>query len=169
VTTVVGADRFYDVAKRLRGAANRKDLVKEMRTGITKAVPALREAVKAHAADYLPDAYAAEILPSLRFRTNTKTSGDTVTVTMTVTATGQGGNARQIGDLEDGDLRHPVFGRTRALSRHAVHRATSMANPWVNQSVKPNFVSEPMTEAAPAVRKEIEAAVDRVLTKITGG
>lgn len=153
MTTVVGADRFHTVARKLKGAADRKELVKEMRTGILKAVPALREAVKAQAADYLPDKYAAELAPSLRFRTTTKTGGSTVTVAQTVTASGRGGSARHVGDLEDGDLRHPVFYR----------RA------WVNQRVKPRFVAEPMTEKAPAVRKEIEAAVDRVLTKLTGG
>ncbi len=169
MTTVVGADKFHTVARRLKGAANRKDLVKEMRKGITDAVPALRDAVRESADEHLPDNYAAELVPSLRFRTNTAVSGSTVWVTLAVTAVGQGGNARRVGDVEDGDLRHPVFGRTRALSRHAVHRATSTANPWVNQRVKPRFVAEPMTEAAPAVRKEIEAAVDRVLNKITGG
>lgn len=169
MSAVVGADKFHTVARRLKGAADRKDLVKEMRKGITSAVPALREAVRESAPEHLPDRYAAELVPSLRFRTNTAVSGSTVRVTVAVTATGRGGNARQVGDLEDGDLRHPVFGRTRALKRHAVHRATSMPNPWVNQRVKPRFVAEPMTEKAPAVRQQIEAAVDRVLAKLTGG
>jgi hypothetical protein len=116
--------------------------------------------VRESASEHLPDRYAAELVPSLRFRTNTAVSGSTVRVTVAVMATGRGGSARQVGDLEDGDLRHPVFGRRRKSGR---------PNPWAHQRVKPNFVSEPMTEAAPAVRKEIEAAVDRVLTQITGG
>jgi hypothetical protein len=169
VTYVRGADRFHVVARRLRDTANRKELVAELRKGILAATPDLKDAVRDHAADFLPDAYAAELVPSLRMRTNTSVSGLAVTVTLTVTATGRGGNPRQVGDLEDGDLRHPVFGRTRALKRHAVHRATSRLNPWVKQRVRPGFVSEPMTKAAPAVRRQIEDAVDRVLKKITQG
>ncbi len=165
---VVGADRFRVVARRLRLAADRKELTRELRKGILDAVPALKDAVRQDAPDYLPNAYAAELVPSLRMTTATTTSGDQVTVRISVTAKGHGGNPRQVGDLEDGDLRHPVFGRTRALKRHAKHKATSRANPWVNQRVKAGFVSKPMLGKQPAVRREIEQAVDRVLDKITG-
>jgi len=166
---VTGGDRFRVVARRLRTAADRKDLTRELRKGILDAVPALKDAVREAAPGYLPDRYVTELLPSLRMTTSTTTTGDQVTVRISATAKGQGGNARQVGDLEAGVLRHPVYGRTRALKRHALHRATSMKNPWVVQAVKSGFVTEPMTGAAPAVRAEIEAAVDRVLNKISGG
>ncbi len=165
---VVGADRFRVVARRLRLAADRKDLTRELRKGILDAVPALKDAVRKDAAAYLPDAYAAELVPSLRMTTSSRLSGDQVTVTIAVTANGRGGNPRQVATAEAGRLKHPVFGRTRALKRHALHKATSQKNPWVNQRVKPGFVTKPMLGQQPAVRREIEAAVDRVLDKITG-
>ncbi|MFG3702381.1 hypothetical protein ACGF5C_31540 [Micromonospora sp. NPDC047620] len=165
---VRGGDRFTLVARRLKGAADRKDLVRELRKGILDAVPALKDAVRTDAPAYLPDRYAAELVPSLRMTTSTSTGGSQVTVTIHVSAKGAKGNARQVGDVEAGRLKHPVFGRTRALKRHALHRATSQLNPWVTQAVKPGFVTEPMSEGRPAVRREIEAAVDRVLNKITG-
>ncbi len=165
---VRGADRFQVVARRLRLAADRKDLTRELRKGILDAVPALKDAVRADAATYLPDAYVAELVPSLRMTTSSTLSGDQVTVRLSVTAKGKGGNPRQVGDLEGGDLRHPVFGRTRPLKRHAKYRATSQANPWAAQRVKAGFVSKPMLGRQPTVRREIEAAVDRVLNKITG-
>ncbi|MCX4474811.1 hypothetical protein OOK41_31620 [Micromonospora sp. NBC_01655] len=166
---VQGGDRFQVVARRLRTAAERKDLVKELRKGILDAVPALKAAVRADAAAYLPDRYARELVPSMRMTTATTTTGDQVTVRITTTAKGAGGNPRQVAGLEGGRLKHPVFGRSRPLKRHAKHRATSRANPWVTQAVKPKFVTEPMTAARPAVRAEIEAAVDRVLDQITRG
>lgn len=165
---VHGGDRFRVVARRLRTAADRKDLVRELRKAILDAVPALKDAVREGAPAYLPDAYAAELVPSLRMTTATTTSGDQVTVRISTTAKGAKGNPRQVGDLEAGRVKHPVFGRTRPLRRHAKHKATSQLNPWVTQTVKPRFVTEPMAAKKPAVRKEIEAAVDRVLDKITG-
>ncbi len=165
---VVGADRFKVVARRLRTAADRKDLTRELRKGILDAVPALKDAVREQADSYLPDRYAAELVPSLRMTTATTTTGGQVTVRISTVAKGKGGNPRQVGDLERGLLKHPVHGRTRRLKRHAVHRATSRRNPWVTQAVKPGFVTRPMEAAAPAVRKQIEAGVDRVLNKITG-
>ncbi|WP_319460089.1 hypothetical protein [Micromonospora sp. RTP1Z1] len=165
---VRGADRFRVVARRLRTAADRKDLTRELRKGILDAVPELKDAVKSEAHAYLPDRYAGELVPSLRMTTSSTLTGDQVTVRISVTAKGKGGHARQVGALEDGDLRHPVFGRTRALKRHAVHKATSRVNPWVNQNVRAGWVSKPMLARQPAVRKQIEAAVDRVLDKITG-
>lgn len=166
---VVGGDRFTLVARRLHGAADRKDLVRELRKGILDAVPALKDAVRADASAYLPDRYAAELVPSLRMTTATSVAGDQVTVRITTAAKGAKGNARQIGDLEAGRVKHPVFGRSRRLRRHALHRATSQRNPWVTQAIRPRFVTEPMTQARGGVRREIEAAVDRVLDKITKG
>jgi hypothetical protein len=165
---VVGVDRFRAVTRRLRTAADRRDLTRELRKGILDAVPALKDAVKADAADYLPNTYAAELVPSLRFTTSASLTGDQVTVTVAVTAAGARGHPRQVATEEAGRLKHPVFGRTRPLRRHAKHRATSKANPWVTQAVRPGFVSKPMLAARPEVRREIEAAVDRVLDKITG-
>lgn len=167
-TQVVGGDRFRVVARRLRTAADRKDLVRELRKGILDAVPALKDAVRGQAVGYLPDRYARELVPSLRMTTATSVAGDQVTVRLSVTAKGKGGSARQLGDIEGGALRHPVFGRTRPLKRHARHKATSKSNPWVTQKVRPGFVTEPMLAARPQVRREIEEAVDRVLDKITG-
>lgn len=166
---VSGGDRFRVVTRRLRGAADRKDLVRELRKGILDAVPALKDAVRDQAAGYLPDRYAAELVPSLRMTTATSVAGDQVTVRITTAAKGAKGNARQVGDLEAGKLKHPVYGRTRALRRHAVHKATSRRNPWVSQAVTPRFVSGPMEGERAQVRREIEAAVDRVLDKITRG
>lgn len=157
------------VARRLQGAADRKAMVRELRRGILDAVPALKQAVRDSADEFLPDTYAAELVPSLKFTTATSTAGDQVTVRLTVTARGPGGSPRHIGAIEDGDLRHPVFGRTRGIKRHAKHKATSKANPWVVQRVTPGVVTEPMGRGRPAVRKQIEAAVDRVLDQISGG
>lgn len=166
---VHGVDRFRSVTRRLRTAANRKDLVKELRKGILDAVPELKDAVRADAAAYLPDRYAAELVPSLRMSTSSSLTGDQVTVRISVTARGKGGHARQVGEVEAGRLKHPVYGRTRPLKRHWKYKATSMANPWVTQAVKPGFGTKPMLAKRPAVRKQIEAAVDRVLDKITKG
>lgn len=165
---VVGADRFRVVSRRLRTAADRKDLTRELRKAILDAVPELKDAVRADAAAYLPDTYAAELVPALRMTTSSNLSGDQVTVRISVTAKGVKGHDRQVGTLEAGRLRHPVFGRTRALKRHWVHKATSQLNPWATQTVKPGFVTKPMLAARPAVRREIEQAVDRVLDKIAG-
>lgn len=166
---VRGVDRFRRAARALRTAADRKELTREMRKGILDAVPALKDAVRDGASVYLPDRYAAELAPALRMTTSTSTTGDQVTVRISTTAKGRGGHPRQVDQLEAGTLRHPVFGRTRALKRHAKHKATSMKNPWSAQAVRPRFVTEPMTNAAPQVRPKIEAAVDRVLDKIARG
>ncbi|MCX4468722.1 hypothetical protein OOK41_00050 [Micromonospora sp. NBC_01655] len=62
----------------------------ELRKGILDAVPALKAAVRADAAAYLPDRYARELVPSMRMTTATTTTGDQVTGTDALAAKGCG-------------------------------------------------------------------------------
>jgi hypothetical protein len=144
---VVGTGRFRDVARALRLAD--ASMTKKLRKKISDAVPPLRDAVRTHAPEYLPDNYAEVLVPDLRFATRTDTAGAEVRVTVNVTA-----KRRYLDDLERGRLSHPLWG-----NRHH----------WYRQATKPRVVTEPMEGAVDEVRKKIENAVDEVLDEIVRG
>ena len=59
---------------------------------------------------------------------------------------------KDVARINDGILRHPVYGNREV---------------WVSQDIRPGFFDDPVRHGGPEVRREIEAAVQRVIRKIT--
>jgi hypothetical protein len=72
--------------------------------------------------------------------------------------------------MDRGELRHPVFGRSRRLKLRSALRkrlgAGRSVNPWVEQRIKPGLVVEPAMRAMPAAVQKLDEAVHRVTEKI---
>lgn len=68
---------------------------------------------------------------------------------------------REVERLEQGMLRHPVFGRTRRLKSGLL-----MKNPWSAQKIRSGFFSTPIKYATPQAIKRLDAALGRVLDQI---
>lgn len=84
---------------------------------------------------------------------------------------------RDVVALNQGRLRHPVFGRyRRALRRSAtktvagkqmtIAAGSAYKNPWVLQTIKPGWWDDPVNRARPRALKAIQASVDDVVKKI---
>lgn len=143
-----GTHDLATMARRLK-AAGRGDLRKELLAGIResgkKAVPDIRRV----AADTLPKRGGlADKVASQPYsvRTSLALSGAKVSIV--------GRGMKELSDIDEGRLRHPVFGdRSR----------------WSQQSVTPGFFSQTIARRAPAIRDDIEKSMGHIAAEITGG
>lgn len=146
---VTGAAELRRLGERLKHEGE-KDLQKELRRGVTKAVRPLQKAVKADLGQYTPSGYTPVLRKALRLRTSNRAGG----VRINAVAAGKS-KRRAIAKINAGVLRHPVFGHYR--------------QPWVNQAIRPGFFYEPLRRGAPIVRREIEGVMKRIAARIARG
>lgn len=156
---VLGARELQDVARRFR-EAGRKDLTRELRRALDKAVEPTEQAIVVGLPHYLPDRYAAVLSKSLRFKTSMKTTGRDVSVRLVLTAHGVK-TERQIRTLNNpGLLRHPVFPRGRRSTWNWVRRP---------QHVRAGLFDEPVEAQRHRIRSDVVHAMHNVAQKITKG
>ena len=162
--TVTGGDKLRAVALELRrqGTAGRA-LGRELDRGLREAARDVETEVRRHTDDYMPRGYEQVFRRALEFRTVVR---KTYEHRVTLTATGRGrSRERDLRRMDEGELRHPVYGRWRA--RRGVNRGKhKLANPWVAQRIRVGWFTEPAQRAAPAAAKRMEQALNRVADKI---
>lgn len=164
---VKGAQDAARLAGALKDAA-RTDLKRELDKGSREAGNVIAAAV----ADpnslhrYIPQEFERTFDQAIKAKVEVRLT-QSRRVTVVVWAEGKS-QRRDIQAMNTGELRHPVFSRSRRLRRHAIHKATSMANPWVEQRIRPGLVDEPAAEAMPKAIKKLDDAVGRVVAKIEG-
>lgn len=148
VFSVRGSDELTTLARRLKDAGSgdlRKELLAGIREAGKKVIPEIREAAQ----DTLPRSGGlAERVASQAYATRTSLalSGAKVSIV--------GRGMKELGDIDRGRLRHPVYG----------NRDT-----WSQQAVKPGFFSVTIAKRAPLIRKDIENALDDIAHKLTRG
>lgn len=106
---VNGAATLRRVAAQMRTEGD-KDLSRAMSRALSKATDPLRDKIRESAAETMPSGYKALFTKSLRFRLQQRGGGQSASVSLATYADGKG-ERRDIGSLEGGRLRHPVFGR----------------------------------------------------------
>jgi hypothetical protein len=136
----LGADAAR-IQRQLKAAGD-KIVTREFNKGFNRSARHLTDNVKKSAPKYLPDRYAAELVPSLKVAVR-KRGGKNPSVRLVTKAKTRRGKPRELGTLNAGQLRHPTWG----------------TSPWVGQKVKAGFHDQPMKAGAPAVRKELERAI----------
>lgn len=146
---VLGAQQYALLARRLRDAAD-KGLQRELQTALTHATGPARQQVKDELPAYLPGGYAEDFGPTLRMRTAGR-YGSGAGVRITAKAMSPRGRERFLGPLEAGTLRHPLFG---------------MRAHWFTQDVHPHFFSQPITDSAPEIRRDLITAMDAIAEQI---
>jgi len=152
------------VRKALRELGD-KGLGQQLSRGLSRAVLPLRREIRAEAVTKMPSGYGPLLSKSLRFRQSTRTSRREGQVIERVYGDGKT-ERRDVIRLDQGILRHPVFGRTRPLKRHSVWRATSKRNPWVAQAVEKGFASATVERMQPEIATAMQAVLDEVADKI---
>jgi hypothetical protein len=144
---VRGAEQLAALSRRLK-AAGEKDLQRELSKGIAKAMKPLRQELQRSAQRLPRRGGLAKRVADSKMRTTRRNTGRAVGLRLTVT------NPENIRRMDNGTVRHPVFGRRN--------------RPWVTQPVKPGWFTDPTEAAAPVVRAEVEAAMRAVTAKIDG-
>lgn len=163
--SVTGVEQLNALSRRLR-EAGREDLDRQLDKAARKAGQRVIDAVERDSDLYMPRGYEKIFRASMNFRTTVrKAHGSRITIALV--AKGKI-SARQVRNLEQGHLRHPVFGRWRR--RRGKNRGKhAYRNPWVGQRIRPHFFSEPANDTAPKVREDFLGAMRAVADKITEG
>lgn len=148
---IQGADQLVALSRRLKEAGAR-DLERELSKAITAAVKPLRKALQESARQKLPSRGGLnERVAKSRVTTKKALSGRGSGSGVRVTA---GGRKSQLSDMDQGSLRHPVYGNRQV---------------WVRQQVQPGWWTEPTEEIGPTVQAEVQKALRRVADKIERG
>lgn len=159
---ISGAREFFLLAADCRDAA-RTDLERELRAGLRRSVQPTQQAIRSAAERTMPAAggYRAVLTPALRV---TPKALSVLGIQLTVAARGQGED-RDVKRLDGGELRHPVFGRSRRGRR----RGERIANPWSVTSIPPGFATKTFERQADAIVGRLGEAMQVVADKIAGG
>jgi hypothetical protein len=161
---VDGSAQLRHVAAAIKAAGD-KTMGREMSAGLRRAVKPLQEAIRDSADETLPKAggYAAEFTRSMRFRTATRAGGRTAAVRLTTFSDGTK-ERRDIRRLEAGQLRHPVYGRSRPLRNRQ-----RVPNPWAVTTIEAGFFQRGTDKAAAVVEKEMLTVLDGLAARIAKG
>lgn len=142
---VQGGEQLVVLAQKLREHGD-KGLKKELRSGLVRAARPLPKAVRKSAMSRLPKKGGlAKRVARSKIAISARTTGSGAGVTIV------GRSGYDISSINRGRVRHLSFGHL----------------PWHNQSVRPGFWDDPLSEAATPVRREIQQVMDDVAAKIT--
>jgi hypothetical protein len=140
------------VAARLREIGE-GGLARELQKAIGDAVAPVGGEIRRGLRPHLPDRYADVLDADLKISRSSSLSGEEARVTMLASASGT--KKRKLRPLDEGVLRHPVFGNRKVT--------------WPAQAVEPGFFSGPVEDAVPQVRAAVEAALDVITEKAVNG
>lgn len=148
---VVGTADFVRVANQLRALG--KDgmvLRRELRNELKDAARPMGDAVREHVALYVPSGYAPVLAAAVTVTPMQSLRGATAGLKLRVTAKGRR-QRRQVGVIDKGILRHPVYGNRDV---------------WVSQRVKPGFASDPLYDSSDEARDQIQQAIRKAIEKV---
>lgn len=161
---VSGAARLHQLAARMR-AEGRKDLLRQMGDALAKAADPLKGKIREEASAVMPaeGGYKAVFDKSLKFRVQRRGASAQSEVTLTTFASGKE-ERRDIRALNKGNLRHPVFGRSRDGKR----KGERIANPWAVTSIRAGFWDRGIEGAADEVEQRMSEVVQEFAQKLIG-
>lgn len=159
-----GDDRLRKVAAQIREAGD-KGLGREMSAALRKAAEPIKAEIRKSAESTMPvsGGYSALLSKSLRWRLQVRSGARIANVTLTTTADGAK-EKRDLGRLESGELRHPVFGRSRKL-----RSGKRKSNPWATTKIRPGFHKRGTDKAGDAAEKEMGAVLDDLAARLAKG
>ena len=159
MVAVKGQLDLYRLAAAFRDAG-RRDLGRKLDKGVRNAAKVIEKAVTARSSTdrHMPKGYERTFSGALKAKHEVRLLRGR-RVTLTFFATGKK-EMRDLEAMEQGRLRHPVFGRYRRLKDGG-----RMANPWVTQRIRPRVIEEP------AMRAQAEAVrtLDKAVRELTAG
>ena len=146
--SISGADDFRRLSKALK-VAGRTDMRKQLHKGMKDAVKPLIPKARESARDRLPRTGGLnEVVAKAPIRPQVRTGRNAYGVRIVV------GNRPGARGANRGKIRHPVFGDREH---------------WEDQDVPPGWFDDVMEAGSPAIRKEVQSALERVLDDIVKG
>jgi hypothetical protein len=151
---IEGAATLHRVAAQMR-AEGRKDLGRAMGTALSRAADPVKVSIRAEADEVMPSrgGYKAVFSKSLKFRLERRNGQQSATVQLITYASGKA-ERRDIGALNRGNLRHPVFGRGRRLGN-----GSRSANPWAVTSIRAGFHKRGTDHAMAEAQKQLSQVI----------
>lgn len=149
-----GVNQLADVARAARLAGD--EFLPKLKKELTKVGPPAKKAVRVAAEKKLPRAggYAALMSRSLRVRVNADTSFTGAGITIVTHAEGKG-RRRDVPAINQGILRHPVYGHRRRK--------------WVAQKVASGFWDDAMDETSDAAYRHVRGVLDETTRTLVKG
>lgn len=142
---IQGAEQLVALAKRLRDAP--KELRSELYRGINRAAKPLKNEVKKSARERLPRKGGLnKKIAGTKIATKRRVTGSSAGVRLV------GTSGYDIGSINRGRVRHLTFGH----------------KPWVNQTVRKGFWTDPLVAGAPQVQGEIQEVMDVIADELRG-
>lgn len=165
---VSGSARLHQVAKQVRATGD-KGMAREMGRALARTTVPVQRSIAAEADRTMPESggYRQVLSKSLRHKTSQRTGGRSATVRLITYADGTG-ERRDIESLEAGDLRHPVYGRSRRI-RRGVRAGTVQANPWAVTKIRAGFHERGTRDAADQAVAELGTVLDDFAQRLAGG
>jgi hypothetical protein len=149
------ATSLEQFGRELRGFRDRKVILRELRVGIRKPLPAVRKRIKERAVSTLPSGGGlGKWAASTRVSLTTRFTGRKAGVTVKGGRNSSGGRS-DLRALDRGRVRHPSWGKRGQ-------------GEWHTQTVPSGFFTDPVAEAT-EWREEIVNAVDRATEQIRRG
>lgn len=156
-----GAAKLRAVAAGIKATGN-KGLGREMSAHLRSAAGPVESAILAEVTRVLParGGYRETVTKSLRFRRNVRTGARTAAVRLVTFAPGTR-ERRDIPALNKGNLRHPVFGRSRRTAQGRV------ANPWAVTRIEAGFWDRGTSDAIEVAEREMITVLDDYAQKLS--
>lgn len=155
---ITGAEQIRALARRL--AAADKGLGREMSRALNKALDPVGKAIDREAAKVAPSGYQATLARSLKHRRSLRSTAREASVRLITNAKGKAEN-RDLPAIEAGNLRHPVYGRTRKTKRGP------KPNPWAVTSIRAGFHKRGTASAAGEAEKQLLVVLDDFAQRLT--
>lgn len=159
---VTGSVRLRTVAAEIKATGD-KGLGKEMTAALRRAALPVQLAIRAEAEQAMPSrgGYRELFSKSLRFRTTVRSTARTGFVQVVTFADGTK-ERRDIGRLNQGQLRHPVYGRSRNSRRGRI------PNPWAVTRIPADFFGRGTRNAMAAAEREMAGVLDDYAARLAG-
>lgn len=159
---VDGAAQLRAVAKAIKATGD-KGLGREMSAGLRAATRPVQTAILAEADRVLPKrgGYRDTFTASVRFRNSVRAQARQASVRLVTFGEGTS-QRRDIRGLNKGDLRHPVYGRSRNT------RGGRVPNPWTVTKIRAGFWDRGTNSAADAAEREMTKVLDDFASKLAG-
>lgn len=161
---IVGGARLHEIAKSIRATGD-KGLGRQMTRALAKAVQPIQREIDVEAARVMPvrGGYQALLAKSLRHRMSQRTGSRNASVRLLTFADGTQ-ERRDVERLNKGELRHPVFGRSRTVRSRG-----RVPNPWTVTKIRPGFHERGTKDAGDEAVRELGAVLDDFAERLAKG
>mgnify|MGYP000928117852 CR=1 FL=1 len=158
---LAGINEVLKLAKQIRATGD-KGLGREMARALNEAIEPVKTAIGASAERTMPSGYAPVLTASLRHRRAQRTAARQASLRLTTIGEGVK-EQRDLVRLNKGELRHPVFGRSRKTKRGR------RKNPWATTKIQPGFHDAGVKNAGPEAEKRLGKVLDNFADRLAKG